>query len=106
MSELVLKAERRTVKGKQVRALRRAGILPGVVYGPASEPTAIQMNTREATRVIRAVKGTQLLDLVIDGQTKPVLLQGLERHAIRGEEALVRAKVDLAAAHRLPLLAT
>ncbi|MDH4409109.1 MAG: error-prone DNA polymerase [Verrucomicrobiales bacterium] len=30
----------------------------------------------------------------------------LQRHAIRGEEALVRAKVDLAAAHRLPLLAT
>ena len=30
----------------------------------------------------------------------------IQRHGIRGEEALVRAKVDLAAAHRLPLLAT
>ena len=30
----------------------------------------------------------------------------LQRNASRGEEALVRAKVDLAAAHRLPLLAT
>lgn len=30
----------------------------------------------------------------------------LQRHAIRGEEVLLRAKVDLAAAHRLPLLAT
>ena len=85
MSELELKAERRTVKGKQVRALRRAGILPGVVYGPASEPTAIQMNTREATRVIRSIKGTQLIDLVIDGTRKPVLLQDIERHAIRGD---------------------
>jgi large subunit ribosomal protein L25 len=85
MTELVLKAERRTVKGKQVKALRRDGILPGVVYGPASEPTAIQMNTREATRVLRTIKGTQLIDLVIDGVTKPVLLQDLERHAIRGD---------------------
>lgn len=85
MSELVLKAERRTVKGKQVKALRRDGILPGVVYGPASEPTAIQMNSREATRVLRTIKGTQLIDLVIDGETKPVLLQDIERHAIRGD---------------------
>lgn len=85
MSELVLKAERRTVRGKQVKALRREGILPGVVYGPASEPTAIQMNTREATRVIRSIQGTQLIDLVIDGETKPVLLQDIERHAIRGD---------------------
>ncbi len=85
MSELVLKAERRTVKGKQVKALRRDGVLPGVVYGPASEPTAIQMNSREATRVLRTIKGTQLIDLVIDGETKPVLLQDIERHAIRGD---------------------
>jgi error-prone DNA polymerase len=30
----------------------------------------------------------------------------IQRHAIRGEESLLRAKVDLAAAYRLPLLAT
>jgi len=30
----------------------------------------------------------------------------LQRHGVRGEEAFVRAKVDLAAAHRLPLIAT
>ena len=30
----------------------------------------------------------------------------MQRHAVRGEEALIRAKCDLAAAHGLPLLAT
>lgn len=30
----------------------------------------------------------------------------LQRHSVRGEEAVVRAKADLAARHRLPLLAT
>lgn len=30
----------------------------------------------------------------------------VQRHAVRGEEVLVRAKRDLAAAHRIPLLAT
>jgi large subunit ribosomal protein L25 len=85
MSELVLNAERRTVKGKQVNRLRREGVLPGVVYGPGSAPTAIQMNARAATRVIRKLKGAELIDLVIDGETKPVLLQDIERHAIRGD---------------------
>ncbi len=85
MSELVLNAERRTVKGKQVNRLRRQGMLPGVVYGPGSPSTAIQMNAREATRVIRKLKGAELIDLVIDGETKPVLLQDIERHAIRGD---------------------
>ena len=30
----------------------------------------------------------------------------LQRHAVRGEEVLIRAKCDLAAAHGIPLLAT
>jgi len=33
MEKVVLKAEKRTVTGKQVRQLRRAGLLPGVIYG-------------------------------------------------------------------------
>jgi ribosomal protein L25 (general stress protein Ctc) len=32
MSELMLKAERRTTLGKQVKQLRRQGLVPGIVY--------------------------------------------------------------------------
>jgi large subunit ribosomal protein L25 len=85
MAELVLKAEKRTVTGKRVRQLRRAGLLPAVVYGPAAQPQALQLNAREATRVIRRVEGTQLMDLVVDGKTTRVLVQELQRDSIRGD---------------------
>lgn len=85
MSELVLNAEKRTVTGKKVNALRRAGWLPAVVYGPAMPPQAIQLNAREATRVIRRIQGTQLIDLNIDGQTRKVLVHELQRDPIRGD---------------------
>ncbi len=41
MEEIVLKAESREVIGKQVRALRRAGMLPAVLYGHHIQPIAI-----------------------------------------------------------------
>ena len=45
MEKQVLKATKRTVTGKQVRQLRRAGQLPGVIYGHNVEPVAISLNS-------------------------------------------------------------
>lgn len=42
--KLTLKLHDRTVHGKKVRALRRDGLVPGVVYGPGMEPVAIQVD--------------------------------------------------------------
>ena len=41
MDKIVLKAEKRDVTGKQVKALRRAGQLPAVIYGRHEDPIAI-----------------------------------------------------------------
>lgn len=80
-----LTATRRTVTGKQVGQLRRAGELPAVVYGPTLKPTAIQLNAREAARVFRRVHGAQLIDLEVEGATHKVLVHDLQRNAVRGD---------------------
>jgi len=85
MDKPVLNAERRSVTGKKVSQLRRAGQLPAVVYGPDTAPIPVQLNTREASRVIRRLVGTQLVDLVVDGQTRRVLVHELQRDSIRGD---------------------
>jgi large subunit ribosomal protein L25 len=81
-SQLV--AAKRSVTGKQVGQLRRAGKLPAVLYGPVVEPTAIELDAREAGRILRRVHGAQLLDLTVDGAAHKVLLQDLQRDSIRG----------------------
>lgn len=80
-----LSAVKRTVIGKQVGQLRRAGQLPAVMYGPGVEPVAIQINAREAARVLRYVQGAELVELVMDGESHNVLLQDLQRDSIRGD---------------------
>lgn len=77
-------ATKRSVTGKQVGQLRRAGKLPAVVYGPVVEPTPVQLDAREASRILRRVHGAQLLDLTVDGAAHKVLLQDLQRDSIRG----------------------
>jgi large subunit ribosomal protein L25 len=80
-----LAATPRTVTGKQVGQLRRQGILPAVIYGPGTQPQSIQLNTREASKVLRRVHGAELIDLELEGQTRKVLVHDLQRDAIRGD---------------------
>jgi len=85
MDPYKLSATRRTLVGKQVSQLRRAGQLPGVVYGPGREPQPVQLNTREATKILSRVHGAELIDFELDGQTSKVLVHDLQRHSMRGD---------------------
>src|ERR1700730_1415328 len=99
-----LSATRRTVTGKQVGQLRRSGVMPAVMYGPGTPTQAIQLNTREATRVFRFVHGAELIDLEVEGETRKVLIHDLQRDSIRGD--LLHADfyvVDMARPIRLHL---
>ena len=48
MEKVVLKGTKRTVRGKQVGALRRTGKLPAVIYGRRTEPVSISLDAHEA----------------------------------------------------------
>jgi len=84
MTTISLTARKRHVTGKQVGQLRRAGQLPGVLYGPGTEPLPIQLDAHEATRLIHRIQGTQLVDLQVDGKDYKVLVQELQRDSIKG----------------------
>jgi len=61
--ELIIKAENRTVKGKQVKALRRAGYLPGVIYGRHLEAFPIQMNAHEVSLKLSKLSSSSLITI-------------------------------------------
>jgi large subunit ribosomal protein L25 len=77
-----LDARRRSVVGKQVRALRREGIIPGVLYGTGVESTSLELEGREASRVLSRLSGSTLLDLVLEGDTHNVLVRDVQRDPI------------------------
>jgi len=60
-----LKAEPRTVTGKQVKHLRRQGIVPANVYGDGIESTPIQVELKELQHALSHATATTLVDLTV-----------------------------------------
>jgi large subunit ribosomal protein L25 len=82
MEEIVLKAESREVTGKQVRALRRAGLLPAVLYGHHIHPIAISLDHREASHILPRVSSSQLIQVEVGGERYPALVREKQRHPV------------------------
>ncbi len=80
-------ASPRTVLGKQVKALRREGTLPGNVFGKGLESKALQMDAREFLRVVRGSGVKSMFRLSVEGETSPryVFIRGLMREGGMGD---------------------
>src|SRR3954465_5287479 len=69
---------------RSARRLRRAGSVPGVIYGGGDEPAHLSGDARILRNTL-AHSGA-ILDVSIDGGTaSPVLVKDLQRHPVRGE---------------------
>lgn len=84
MVELILRAEPRTVLGKQVKQLRRAGRLPGVVYGPLLGGThAVTVDTRELSRFYHTFGASTLFTLQWEGGQEQVFIREVQVDPVR-----------------------
>jgi len=84
MEKVVLKASKRDVIGKQVKAMRRAGQLPAVLYGRRVEkPISIVLDTRDTTRALAKVSSSSLVMIELDGQEIPALIREKQRDFIK-----------------------
>ena len=84
MEDIVLKASRRVVTGKQVNTLRRSGQLPAVLYGRYVESMAIALDMKEASRVLEKLSSSALIVVEVDGQRHLVLVREKQRNPILG----------------------
>jgi large subunit ribosomal protein L25 len=83
MDKLVLELERRTVIGKQVKVLRRQGILPATVYGKGVEPISVQTNEKDFGLLYRKAGRASLVELRIPGsKTQSAFIQAVQRHPV------------------------
>jgi len=74
-NKITLKVSERTVFGKKVKALRREGIVPVVVYGPGMEPKAVQAGYNELEKVVRAAGKHSPVHIVIDDKKKIAMVK-------------------------------
>ncbi|RCK76014.1 MAG: LSU ribosomal protein L25p [Anaerolineae bacterium] len=84
MENIVIEATKRDVSGKKVKALRRQGKLPAVVYGHQFPPQPILLDYRQASRTLAGVSSSQLIELDLEGQKVPVLVRERQYHPLSG----------------------
>ncbi len=78
-----LSAEHRDVVGKKVATLRRAGMLPAVVYGHDVASESIQIDARRFEDLRRHAGRNALVDLTVaGGASRPVLLHAVQEHVV------------------------
>lgn len=85
MEKTVLKATPRDVTGKKVKALRRQGLLPAVIYGHHVEPIVISLPAHETGLTLSRVSSSQLVTIEVDGKEYPSLVREKQRDYIRGK---------------------
>ncbi len=86
MEKVLLKATDRTTVGKNVKKLRRDGIIPGHVYGRIKEVEHVSVDQKEFTKVFKQVGETGLINLKIEeDRVRPVMVKGVQYNPVKGQ---------------------
>ena len=83
MEKVVLNASKRDVIGKQVKALRREGKLPAVIYGRHTEPININLDAHSASLALGKLTSSSLVTINVDGTEYPALVREKQRDYIK-----------------------
>jgi large subunit ribosomal protein L25 len=84
MEEILLKSNRRDILGKQVKAIRREGKLPAVIYGHRLEPIAIVLDLHDTSRTLMGLAPSALVTVDVDGEKHRALVREKQRNKITG----------------------
>ena len=84
MQAIKLEVEPRTATGKGgARKLRRAGLIPAVLYRDGTEPTLFALNPEEFELTLRREGNRNaLFEIDIDGRVRVCLIKDFQRHPI------------------------
>src|SRR5260221_14268932 len=79
-----LDVQRRTVKGKQVKALRGQGLGPAVIYGVGGGPISVSCAYRPLEIALQKAGGTHLINVTVDdGTTHNTQVREVQRDKVK-----------------------
>ena len=82
MQKVQLQAEPRSVIGQRVKTLRKAGLVPAVVYGHDFKSLSIQVPVKELERVYAEAGESTVVYLNVNGQDHPTIIHDIVRDAL------------------------
>jgi len=95
----------RSVLGKQTKRLRRAGTVPGVVFGKGKESIPVQVDAKRFESLYHAAGRTTIFQLTVPGAgVKSAIIKSVQRHPLSGRavhvdfflpDLLVEMQVDV-----------
>lgn len=75
----------RSVLGKQTKRLRRAGTVPGVVFGKGTESIPVQVDAKRFEVLYHAAGRTTIFQLTVAGAgVKSAIIKSVQRHPLSG----------------------
>ncbi len=85
MEKVVLQATKRDVVGKQVKALRREGKLPAVIYGRHTDPINVNLDAHTAQIALAKLTASSLVTIDLEGTEHLALVREKQRDYIKNK---------------------
>jgi large subunit ribosomal protein L25 len=82
MEKYELTAEKREVIGKKVKALRRDGYLPAIIYGHDIDPTPVTLITKDVRQLLREIGANTLITIKLGKGELLTLVRDIQRDVI------------------------
>lgn len=84
--DLELTLDAREAQGKANKRLRRAGFVPGVVYGKGEESTKVQVDTRTFEALYKSAGRTSVIKFRLPGASRAMsgFIKSVQRHPLSG----------------------
>ena len=94
--KLHLKADKRTIFGKNLKKIRYEGKLPANIFGPGFKSQSISLDVKDFRRIYKTAKETGIIYIKLDSTDIPVLIRSIQKHPVSGELLHVDLrKIDL-----------
>ncbi|OHA08678.1 MAG: hypothetical protein A3B37_01915 [Candidatus Sungbacteria bacterium RIFCSPLOWO2_01_FULL_59_16] len=104
-----ISAKHRTEIGKHLNSLRRAGVLPAVLYGEGVAATPLSVSVKDFGRVFSEAGETGLVSLSVEGKTYNVLVYDIASDPLTSEPVHVdfyAVRMDKPIEAKVPLVFT
>ena len=86
MSQVVLSAKNRQNNGSvEARKIRRAGRIPGVLYGRSGKAMSIDLDALEFTNGVKNISESTIVKVEVDGKPYDAFVKATQRNIVEGK---------------------